>query len=246
MSNRRSFVRFALALVALTAALHALHWVFFRDLHHTLIYLLGDIAFIPLEVLLVTLVLHQLLERRQRQERLHKLNMVIGAFFSEVGTDLLRQLRQMDSWDVLPPELHVSGDWTSADFRATAKSPAIRGPRVVIDGKAAAALRQPLLAHRASILRLLENPNLLEHESFTDLLWSVMHLIEELTARTDLSDLPPSDLKHLGGDAGRAYRYLLREWLAYMAHLRSEYPYLFSLAIRISPLRKDPSPIVTE
>jgi len=42
------------------------------------------------------------------------------------------------------------------------------------------------------VLRLLENPNLLEHEAFT-------------------------------------------EWLSHMEHLKSDYPYLFSLAVRSNP-----------
>jgi len=31
------------------------------------------------------------------------------------------------------------------------------------------------------LLGLLGNPNLLEHDSFTDLLWAVFHLMEELS-----------------------------------------------------------------
>jgi len=39
-------------------------------------------------------------------------------------------------------------------------------------------------------LRLLENPVLLEHESFTELLRSVFHLSEELEQRDDFGKLP--------------------------------------------------------
>ena len=60
----------------------------FRDTHHIFIYLIGDIAFVFLEVLLVTLILHQLLRYREKKAMLNKLNMVIGAFFSEVGGEL--------------------------------------------------------------------------------------------------------------------------------------------------------------
>ena len=37
-----------------------------------------------------------------------------------------------------------------------------------------------LAKKREILLHLLENPNLLEHESFTDLLWAVFHLSDEL------------------------------------------------------------------
>jgi hypothetical protein len=85
------------------------------------------------------------------------------------------------------------------------------------------------------LLGLLENPNLLEHESFTDLLWAVFHLTEELGCRTDLKNLPDTDYAHLSGDIKRVYILLISEWLAYMKHLKDTYPYLFSLSVRTNP-----------
>ncbi len=40
-----------------------------------------------------------------------------------------------------------------------------------------------LVTKRDFLLRLLENQNLLEHESFTNVLWAVFHLAEELEVR---------------------------------------------------------------
>ena len=93
----------------------------------------------------------------------------------------------------------------------------------------------------AFLLRLLENPNLLEHETFTDLLWAVFHFTEELDSRTDTKQLPVSDLKHLSGDIKRAYVLLISEWLSYMKHLKTDYPYLFSLAVRTNPFNPEAS-----
>jgi hypothetical protein len=84
-------------------------------------------------------------------------------------------------------------------------------------------------------MRLLENPNLLEHDSFSNLLLAVFHLTEELAQRTDLHRLTAADLEHLAGDVQRGYLLLIKEWLAYLAHLQSRYPYLFSLALRTNP-----------
>jgi hypothetical protein len=91
---------------------------------------------------------------------------------------------------------------------------------------------------------LLENPNLLEHESFTELLWAVFHLTEETACRVDLKQLPDTDCQHLSGDIKRVYGLLISEWLAYMKHLRDNYPYLFHLAARTNPFNPDASPIV--
>jgi len=92
------------------------------------------------------------------------------------------------------------------------------------------------------LLRLLENPNLLEHETFTDLLQAVFHLTEELTHREDVKQASDKDLEHLAGDIKRVYSLLVYEWVAYMEHLKAEYPYLFSLAMRTNPFDQDASP----
>jgi hypothetical protein len=69
------------------------------------------------------------------------------------------------------------------------------------------------MGERDFLVRLLENPILLEHESFTELLRAVFHLTEELAAREDLGNLPDSDYKHLAGDIKRAYVLLVHQWL---------------------------------
>lgn len=84
-------------LIVLSITVYLIHYAIFRDAHHIFIYLIGDIAFVFFEVLLVTLVLHQLLHYREKKVLLNKLNMVIGAFFSEVGTELLRTFSSFDA-----------------------------------------------------------------------------------------------------------------------------------------------------
>ena len=61
----------------------------FHTPRDTFFYLFQDLAFVPIQVLLVTLIINQLLTVREKRNLLKKLNMVIGVFFSEVGTDLL-------------------------------------------------------------------------------------------------------------------------------------------------------------
>ena len=96
-------------------------------------------------------------------------------------------------------------------------------------------LQDFLARQRSFLLRLLENPNLLEHDYFTELLWAVFHLAEELSHRARVKDLPDTDYEHLSGDIKRVYQLLVREWLSHMEHLKGDYPYLFSLAVRTNP-----------
>lgn len=101
-----------------------------------------------------------------------------------------------------------------------------------------------LATERGFLLGLLDNPNLLEREGFTDTLLAVVHLAEELSYRETLAKLPESDLKHLAADLQRAYRLLLAEWIGYVRHLKVHYPYMFSLVVRTHPFRKDGSAVV--
>jgi hypothetical protein len=64
ISNRNWLILFALSLCCSSFLLFLLHYIIFHDIHHILIYTIHDLAFLPLEVLLVTLILHQMLEYR--------------------------------------------------------------------------------------------------------------------------------------------------------------------------------------
>jgi hypothetical protein len=94
------------------------------------------------------------------------------------------------------------------------------------------------------LLRLMENPILLEDEAFTEVLHATFHLADELSYRDDLAALPASDLHHLTGDLRRAYLAMMYQWLSYMEHLQATYPYLFSLAVRTNPFNPEASAVV--
>ncbi len=238
-------VRLGIGLILLSALLYIIHFVIYRDPRHIFIYLIGDIAFIPIDVLLVVLIIHRLLTHREKRAMLEKLNMVIGAFFSEVGTGLLGYSSAFDSQlEKIRKELIVGKDWTDREFLEVSKRLKKYEHPVDARKRDLDALKQFLTARMDFMLRLLENPNLLEHDSFTQLLWAVFHLTEELANRKSLSGLPDSDLDHLSGDLRRVYTHLLSEWLDYMRHLKRNYPYLFSLAMRTNPFDPAASPVV--
>jgi len=229
-------------LVSLSALLYILHYTIFRDMHHIFIYLLGDIAFVPIEVFLVTVIIHGLLNDREKRTLLTKLNMVIGAFFSEVGTKLLTYLSDFDANSgVLIDYLSRIGKWTERDFKVINKKFKDHIPNIDFSPENLKSLRDFIIKKRDFLLRLLENPNLLEHESFTNLLWSVFHLTEELESRKEFKAIPKEDYDHLIRDTKRAYSALVSEWIMYMNHLKNNYPYLFSMAIRTNPLKLESS-----
>ncbi len=235
----------ALLLIVASGLLYTMHYAIFHDAHHIFIYMLGDVAFLPLEVLFLTLIVDRLLSARERRNRQYKMNMVIGAFFSVVGRKLLGHMADLTAdQSQISARVGIDIDWSDAQIRkAIAWSKRTR-LEVQADVAGLSRLRDMLVEHRDFMLRLLENPMLLEHETFSDLLWSVFHLEEELSARKALEDCPPSDLEHLAGDTQRVYTYLLTQWLAYMLHLKQDYPFLFSFSARTNPLRPGAQPTV--
>jgi len=234
-----------LSLIVLSVFFYLIHYAIFRDPHHIFLYLIGDIGFVFIEVLLVTLIIHQLLSMREKRARLEKLNMVIGAFFSEVGTRLLTYLSDLDpKLDRIRKELIVTTDWSDQEFSRVSKRLKNYDYGVEIQEVELEYLRSFLMEKRDFLLRLLENPNLLEHESFTELLRAVFHLAEELEGRENIRQLPDPDYEHLAGDIKRAYILLVHQWVDYMRYLKDNYPYLFSLAMRTNPFDQDASPIV--
>lgn len=245
MKHLRWQIILASILIFLSIVLYCVHYTIFRDAHHIFLYLLGDIAFVPVEVLLVTVIIHQVLSAREKSARMEKLNMVIGAFFSEVGTKLLTYFSDWDpKLDNIRKELVVTNDWSQEEFLGVSKrlkkyDYGIDIQRVDLEG-----LRRFLGSKLDFLVRLLENPTLLEHESFTNLLWAVFHLAEELAARGSFTQLPQTDYQHLAGDIKRIYVLLVHQWLNYMEHLKDNFPYLFSLAMRTNPFDQEASPVL--
>jgi hypothetical protein len=244
MKNSKWQILLSIGLILLTAGLYGLHFLIFRDARHIFIYLLGDIAFLPIQVLFVTLIINQLLSNRDKKAKLKKLNMVIGTFFSEVGGQLLAlfQLFEKNGKGLSTLVLH-DRRWADKDFIRLQTRLQEFPYDIDCHGGNLAELKAFLTSRREFLLLLLGNPNLLEHDKFTDLLWSVFHLTDELVFREDFAGLPAADLQHLAQDLRRAFQLLVLEWLAYMRHLKHAYPYLFSLAIRTNPFDPDVSPI---
>lgn len=116
-------VWFGIMLIVLSVLAYYIHFLIFRDPHHIFIFMMSDVAFVFIEVLLVSLIIHQVLEQRERRIRLEKLNMVIGAFFSEIGTTLLTYFSNLDpNLDVIRQDLIVSSDWSDEEFDRLIKS----------------------------------------------------------------------------------------------------------------------------
>lgn len=236
MKRSRGTLWLIVGLLAVSALFYAIDYAVFRSARDMGFYTLLDLAFIPINVLIVGLFINGLIAAREREEMLHKMNMVVGAFFSEVGRDLVERLMAFDTdVDAVRPHMLFDARWKPADYET--HRAAVFGdqhPLAIARGDVDG-LRDLLVDRRSFLLGLLQNGNLLEHQTFTDMLWAVSHLTEELAAREDLHVLPAPDARHIELDMARAYGRLLGESLLYTRHLRADYPYLYSFAVRTNP-----------
>lgn len=243
-SNWKIYI--GLILVALSAILSVAHYAIFRDAHTLFFYLALDVVFVPVQVLLVTFIIEQLLTEREQKIMLKKLNMVIGTFYSEVGNELLGHFRRLyKDTAQIDSRLRFDKDWGNDEFKSAISFAKACDCYSDFDSKELVLLQELLVSKRSFMLGLLQNPNLLEHDRFTDLLWAVFHLTEELAARSTIYNLPPEDVHHLNNDMRRAFGLLISDWLEYMKHLKAEYPYLYSLAVRTNPFNPDAAVVIS-
>jgi hypothetical protein len=217
----------------------------FHEPKQTFYYIFQDLAFLPLHVFIVTVILERVLNARQKSEIKRKMNVVISTFYSEVGIQALSAMTGcVQNVEGVKRILNVSTSWNEDDFKKAVKDINSFQYEIRSENADLELLCRFLLEKRPFMLSLFENTNLFEHDTFTDMLWAVYHVTEELESRDTLVSLPPNDLDHLSKDIKRAYQFLLVEWLYYMNHLKKEYPYLFSLAVRKSPFNDNASVII--
>jgi voltage-gated potassium channel len=194
---------------------------------------------------ILTNIAQMLIQRGQLRLHRYRLNMLIGVFFTEVGNQLLRIFTRFDpEIDKVRQDLIVTDKWSEAEFRQLKRrlgrhEHAVSPQLLELD-----TLHRFLQERGDILLRELENPDLVENETFTGLLWAIVHLRDELAARDTLQGLPESDVAHLANDVKRAYNLLSRQWTDYLQFLKSRYPFLFSLALRTNPFVENPSPVV--
>jgi hypothetical protein len=231
-------------LIALSAVFFILQQLLFHDVEESGFLFFQDMIFLPLHILLVTFLLDRVLSTREKRERLEKVNIVISAFFSETGSDTLKTLNDViANVHEVKERVEMTPSWNDKAFYNAALAVKSCSVHVNINTQNLDTLKSAL-PQKEEIVKMFANPNLLEHDTFTDMLWALYHLIDELSNRQDVQALPETDIHHLKGDIVRVYNLLAYEWVIYMKHLKSRYPYLWSLAIRKNPFSEHTSVII--
>ena len=110
-----------------------------------------------------------MLSIKERTHRNEKINMIVGAFFSEAGTELITYLSGFDqSLDKIRKQLIMNNDCSNKNFHLIRKKLKKYHYKINIDKSALPELRKFFIDRKDFLLRLLENPYILEHESFAE------------------------------------------------------------------------------
>lgn len=245
MKKKYSSISLVLIFVSLSLVIYIIQIFIYRRISDTGFYFLQDMAFLPLQVAIVTVIISKFLSIREKKARTKNMNMAINAFFAEVGTELIKYLNKfIVISENIQIELNINAKWTTRDYLKAIKT--IKGYDFPIDSRSSdlTELKEILSYKRNFLLIMLENSNLLEHDTFTDMLWAIFHLTDELTERKSFEALPEPDLLHLTIDMKRAYVALTIEWVNYCSRLKIDYPYLFSMEIRKNPFDENRSIII--
>jgi len=227
MKNLKNYILVSLFLVLLSLTMFFIHYLIFGQLENTEYYSIMNLCFIPINILAVTLVFEKLVERRARLERVSKLNMLVGLFFSDIGFTLLKLIVAGDQ------KIQSLGlDFT--DLKSCETKLKSHDHQVIFEKVNYSELKELVIGARDILSSLISNESILEHETFADLLMSLMHLRDEIIF-IKYTELTPDDCAHLKGDLIRVYENLTFQWINYLSHLKQFYPYQYSGAIKFNP-----------
>ena len=246
MSKRLSWkVKFSIVMILLIIIIYGSNYLVLGDGEHIISYVWTHLGFIPVDILLVAFLLDEIIERKEKEAILEKLDMLMSTFFSEVGNELISQLSTANKYKASTENLKSIKDWDEKDFdnKLAELKDASLDFQVDIPAEEREEflenLRTLLVSKREFIINLINNPNLLEKEEFTELTNAILHLAEELEHRKDLALVNDTDFGHLNGDMKRVYDKLVYEWVYYLKYLYKNYPYMIALIIRTNPFDDD-------
>lgn len=235
-----------LLLIGLSIVLHAVHFVIFKDMHHIMIFLFADIAFIPLEVFFVSLILERLINKQDEEKTLKKMHMLVGLFYQKFGDELLsRFVSVSEDMSCTSEHILMNYSWNKKQYSDLRMTIDRYQHKMDIESLDLKSLFELLKENESLIINLISNPSLQENDIFSDLLLSIFHLNDELGNR-DISNIVGDDLTHMEIDCQRVFKLLSAQWVDYMEHLQVSYPYLFLTAALNNPYDKRSKSDITE
>lgn len=240
MSNLRDNVILFVTLTVSSVIIYFIQYAIFRDASSTFFYFLQDMAFLPFQALIVSLVINRFLNVTEKRRKIKKNNVAISTFFVETGVEIMMILSKFDKNHHKECEMLKLTEVLDDKGKAAKKIVEGFEYNFQVEPENLGELVAIMEKNKGFLLTLLENPNLHEHEAFTDMLWAVFHVADELKTRGDLKKISDEDASHIAFDLLRAYKAMVLEWIGYINYLNGEYPFLYKIAIQKNPFNTEP------
>ena len=153
--------------------------------------------------------------------------MLVGLFFSDIGFTLLKQISIGDeNIEALALDFN--------DLKTCKDKLQLHNHEINFEKINYVELKDLVIGGRDILCNLISNESILEHETFADLLMSLMHLRDEIIF-IQYMELTKEDRTHLKGDLIRVYKTLTFQWVNYLEHLKQFYPYQYNSSIKYNP-----------
>jgi len=240
MGSIKDNVILFLILTVSSVFIYFIQYTIFQDASNTLFYFLQDMAFLPFQALIVSLVINRFLNVAEKRRKMKKNNVAISTFFVESGAEIMMILSKFDKNHRKECEMVKLNELLDNKGKAAKKIVEGFEYNFQVESENLGELSTIMERNKSFLLILLENPNLNEHEAFTDMLWAAFHVADELKTRGDLENISVEDANHLAFDLLRAYKAMVVEWIGYINYLNDEYPFLYKIAIQKNPFNTEP------
>ncbi|MGL5756266.1 MAG: hypothetical protein ACRCYC_13135 [Paraclostridium sp.] len=229
MKKVRYYFVISFILIALSGLMFFIHYLVFGQATNTAYYSLMNLCFIPINSLVVTIILEKLIDYRAKKERMEKINMLVGIFFTEVGGKLMRLIIDADNgaknYIIDFDDLNkIKRNLDNYNYQVNMEC---------IDLKS---IKNVLVENNNLFVTLISNESILNHQIFTDLLMSVIHLRDEIIFMEKDNGIE-MNINHLENDVIRVYKNITIQWVYYLEYLNKSYPFLYNNAIRVNPFK---------
>lgn len=231
MKKIRYYFIISFILIALSSIMFFIHYLIFGQALNTAYYSLMNLCFIPINSLVVTIMLEKLIDYRAKKDRIEKINMLVGIFFTEVGGKLMHLIIDSDK----DAKNYITN---FEDLNKIKKCLYEYNYKVDMNYIDLCAIKNILVEHNNLFVTLISNESILQHQIFTDLLMSVIHLRDEIIFMEKDKE-SGFNTNHLENDVIRVYKNISIQWIFYLEYLSKSYPFLYNNAIRVNPFKFD-------
>lgn len=113
----KSAKRITALLIGCSAAIYTLQLFLFHDWKDTAFYMLQDWAFLPIQIALVTIIVGEIMNEHEKQERLEKTRILTSSFFSDFGTELISlMIPKMINFPSVAANMAMNESWTQKNL----------------------------------------------------------------------------------------------------------------------------------